>query len=179
VAAQRVRAGSTILAGAANLRRRCLDQAMTIHPDGPQVVSAHREIAAGAEPIFELIADPTEQPRWDGNNNLVASVEGRRVEALGEVFTMTTTKGNVRENHVVEFEEGRLMAWTPAAPGQQPWGHLWRWQLEPVDAGRTRVTHTYDWTNLTDETRFAKARSTTTDNLLASIDRLAALLDQV
>ncbi len=145
--------------------------------DDQQVVSAHREIAADAGAIFELIADPNEQPRWDGNDNLVKSVEGRRVQALGEVFTMTTTKGNVRENHVVEFEEGRLIAWTPAAPGQEPWGHLWRWQLEPLDEGRTRVTHTYDWTNLTDETRFAKARSTTPDNLQASIDRLAGLVE--
>ena len=148
-----------------------------MHIDDQQVVSAHCEIAAGAGAIFELIADPSEQPRWDGNNNLVEAVEGRRVQALGEVFTMTTTRGNVRENHVVEFEEGRLMAWTPSAPGHEPWGHLWRWQLEPLDAGRTRVTHTYDWTNLTDETRFARARSTTTDNLQASIDRLAALLE--
>ena len=38
--------------------------------DVPQVVSASREIAAGADQIFELIADPAQQPRWDGNNNL-------------------------------------------------------------------------------------------------------------
>jgi uncharacterized protein YndB with AHSA1/START domain len=33
------------------------------------VVSASREIAAGPGRIFELIADPAEQPRWDGNDN--------------------------------------------------------------------------------------------------------------
>ncbi|MGA8980016.1 MAG: SRPBCC family protein [Pedococcus sp.] len=144
----------------------------------PRVISAHREIAASAESIFELIADPTQQPRWDGNDNLNAAVGGRRVAAVGEVFTMTTTKGHVRENHVVEFEEGRLIAWTPAAAGEEPWGHLWRWELEPLDAGRTRVTHTYDWTALSDETRLVRARSTTADNLQASVDRLADLAEQ-
>lgn len=144
----------------------------------PRVISADREIAAGAEAIFELIADPAQQPRWDGNDNLAEPLESRRVEALGEVFTMTTTKGHVRENHVVEFEEGRLIAWKPAAVGQEPWGHLWRWQLEPLDAQRTRVTHTYDWTRLSDEARLARAQATTADNLQASVNRLADLAEQ-
>jgi len=84
---------------------------------------------------------------------------------------MTTTKGNVRENHVVEFEEGRLIAWRPAEPGQEPAGHVWRWELEPLGSSCTRATHTYDWTHLTDKKRFPRARSTTADKLDASIDR--------
>lgn len=156
---------------------RCLDEDMISGKDVPQVVSANREIAAAAERIFELIADPTHQPRWDGNDNLASAPDGRRVQALGEVFTMTTTKGNVRDNHVVEFEEGRLIAWRPAEPGQEPPGHLWRWELKPIDSSRTLVTHTYDWTDLTDEKRFPRARSTTADRLDASIDRLAALAE--
>jgi hypothetical protein len=90
---------------------------------------------------------------------------------------MTTTKGHLRENHVVELEEARRIAWKPAEPGQQPVGHLWRWELEPVDAERTRVTHTYDWTLLTDERRLSRARATTEDRLRASIDRLAELVE--
>jgi hypothetical protein len=46
-----------------------------------------------------------------------------------------------------------------------------------MDASRTRVTHTYDWTELTDEKRFARARATTADTLEASLDRLAALVE--
>ena len=90
---------------------------------------------------------------------------------------MTTTKGSVRENHVVEFEEGRRVAWTPAERGQRPPGHLWRWELEPIGPGRTRVTHTYDWTRLTDDRRLPRARATTADSLRASLDRLAALAE--
>ena len=142
-----------------------------------RVVSASRDVAAPPERIFELIADPRRQPSWDGNDNVAAAMTDDRVRAVGDVFVMRTTTGNVRENHVVEFEESRRIAWLPAEPGQQPPGHLWRWELEPLDASRTRVTHTYDWTNLTDENRFDRARATTSDKLQASLDRLADIAE--
>lgn len=150
---------------------------MTSDEEVPRVVSASREISTSSERIFELIADPAQQPRWDGNDNLAEAPSGQRVRAVGEVFTMTTTKGSVRENHVVEFDEGRLIAWKPAEPGQKPLGHLWRWELEPIDSSRTAVTHTYDWTELTDETRLPRALATTADRLQASVDRLGALAE--
>jgi uncharacterized protein YndB with AHSA1/START domain len=150
---------------------------MTRHSEDRRVVSASRVISASAGQIFELIADPTQQPRWDGNDNLSEASPGQRVAAVGDVFTMTTTKGNVRENHVVEFDEAQRIAWRPAEPGQEAPGHLWRWELEPIDSSRTRVTHTYDWTRLTDESRIPRARATTADKLQASLDRLAALVE--
>ncbi|MCA2219132.1 SRPBCC family protein [Jidongwangia harbinensis] len=150
---------------------------MTDHQETARVVSATRDIAAPADKIFELIADPAQQPRWDGNDNLAEATAGQRVRALGAVFTMTNTSGNVRENHVVEYDEGRRLAWTPAEPGQPAPGHLWRWELEPAGPARTRVTHTYDWSRLTDERRLDRARSTTADKLRASLDRLAALAE--
>jgi uncharacterized protein YndB with AHSA1/START domain len=149
---------------------------MTAEQDEPRVVSASREIAAGPGKIFELIADPAAQPRWDGNANLAEADAGQRVRRAGEVFTMTLTSGAVRENHVVEFEEGRRIAWMPSEVGRQQPGHLWRWELETAGTG-TRVTHTYDWSRLTDERRFERARATTSGKLRASLDRLAALAE--
>jgi uncharacterized protein YndB with AHSA1/START domain len=142
------------------------------------VVSASREIAAPADKIFELIADPSEQPRWDGNDNLAEADAGQRVRAVGDVFTMALTMGVLRDNHVVEFDEGRLIAWRPSEQGKKPPGHLWRWRLEPVDDSRTLVTHTYDWSRLTDKNRLPRARDTTSDKLRASIDRLAQLAER-
>jgi uncharacterized protein YndB with AHSA1/START domain len=150
---------------------------MSEHQDAARVVSASREIAAPATVVFELIAEPSMQPVWDGNQNLAAAPVGQRIRARGDAFLMTTLKGSQRENHVVEFEEGRLVAWTPAEPNRTPPGHLWRWELEPAGDGRTLVTHTYDWTKLTDERRIPKAASTTADNLRASLDRLAELAE--
>jgi uncharacterized protein YndB with AHSA1/START domain len=138
-----------------------------------QVVSVSRVVGAAPEVVFELIADPSRQPSWDGNDNLRSAEPGQRVRAVGDVFVMTLTVGAVRDNHVVEFEEARRIAWRPSEPGAQPPGHLWRWELEPHEDGGTLVTHTYDWTGLTDENRFARARATTPDKLRASLDRLA------
>ena len=146
--------------------------------DEHRVVNASRDVAGPAATIFELIADPAQQPRWDGNDNLAEAPTGQRVRKVGDVFTMTLTMGVDRENHVVEFEEGRLIAWRPSEPGAMPPGHLWRWQLEPIDDTHTRVIHTYDWSQLSDEKRLVRARATTPDRLQASLDRLAALVEQ-
>jgi uncharacterized protein YndB with AHSA1/START domain len=154
-----------------------LDCDMTdMESGGPdRIVSATRAVTASAGRIFELIADPSHHPSWDGNNNLASSASGQRVRQVGDVFTTTLTGGAVRENHVVEFIEGNQIAWRPAECGKQPPGHLWRWELNPVNAALTTVTHTYDWTALTDDTRVARARATTPEMLRASIDRLAKL----
>jgi uncharacterized protein YndB with AHSA1/START domain len=154
-----------------------LDGYVTINEDVPRVVTVSREISAEPARIFALIADPAQQPRWDGNDNLGNAVAGQRVRAAGAVFRMTLTGGSIRENHVVEFEEGRRIAWRPSPVGQRQPGHLWRWELESLGPGRTLVTHTYDWTQLTDQTRLERARWTTPDRLRASLDRLADLAE--
>lgn len=143
-----------------------------------RIVSASREIAAPAETIFELIADPRRQPEWDGNDNLVEVIKGDRVRAVGDVFAMRTTKGNHRDNLVVDFEEGRRIAWRPGSEGKVPAGHEWRWEVEPLTDDTSRVTHTYDWTDLTDEARMPRARATQEPQLRASLDRLATLAER-
>lgn len=150
---------------------------MADQDDTDRIVHASREIAAPAAAIFELIADPAAQPSWDGNDNLTQAEPGQRVRGVGDVFTMAITQGGVRENRVVEFEEGTLMAWRPSEPGSPPPGHLWRWRLEALGADRTLVTHTYDWTQLTDAKRMVRARATTADRLAASLARLAAVAE--
>jgi uncharacterized protein YndB with AHSA1/START domain len=142
-----------------------------------RVATASRVIAADHAAIFEHIADPARQPAWDGNDNLAAAAPGQRVSHVGDSFTMTLTLGTTRVNHVVEFVEGRRIAWQPAEPGHPPPGHLWRWELDPQADGTTLVVHTYDWTRLTDPGRLERARSTTPERLHASLDRLAALVE--
>ena len=120
--------------------------------DESRVVSASREIAAGLEQIFELIADPAQQPRWDGNDNLAEAAAGQRVRAVGDVFIMTLTgrSGPGEPRGRVRGRPPHRLA--PVRGGPQPAGHLWRWELVPLGDSRTRVTHTYDWTRLTDST---------------------------
>lgn len=144
----------------------------------PRVVQAQGVIQAPAEKIFGLIADPSKQPEWDGNDNLTKAEPGQRVTAVGDVFTMELTKGSFRENHVVEFAENELIAWKPSEVGQPQPGHLWRWELAVLDGDRTEVVHTYDWTQLTDPQRLERARRTTTTMLEGSIARLKQLVEE-
>lgn len=142
-----------------------------------RIVIAEREVHAPAATIFELIADPARQPQWDGNDNLDVATTSTRVRAVGDVFGMRTTKGKSKENRIVAFEEGRTIAWLTADAGHEPPGHIWRWDLEPLADGGTLVRHTYDWTGVTDEARWPRHRQTTSADLRASIDRLAALAE--
>ncbi|MDR2280085.1 MAG: SRPBCC family protein [Gordonia sp. (in: high G+C Gram-positive bacteria)] len=144
--------------------------------DSRRVISAQRTVTAPAEVIFELIADPTRQPEWDGNDNLRSAASGQRIHAVGDTFDTVLTTGDVRRNHVVEFTEGRLVAWQPSPVDAPRPGHLWRWEVTPTGDGAI-VTHTYDWTELHDTARQARAKATTVDKLAASVDRLAELAE--
>jgi uncharacterized protein YndB with AHSA1/START domain len=55
------------------------------------VCSASREIAAVPEMIFELIADPAQQPRWDGSDNLAVAAVGQRIQKRYERAHATTS----------------------------------------------------------------------------------------
>lgn len=143
-----------------------------------KVVTAEIEISAPAEAVFDLIADPQRQPEWDGNDNLGTAVEGQRVRGTGGSFITTLTKGVDRENHIVDFEEGRLIAWKPSEVGGEPFGQKWVWQIEPIGGGSVLVRHIYDWTKLRDPQRLSRAQSTTVANLLASLKRLKQLAER-
>ena len=74
---------------------------------------------------------------------LHGQVNGPERLGLGAQFGMSMTWHGVPyriHNTVVEFEEGRLIAW------RHFHRHVWRWELLPavVDEG-TSVTETFDW----------------------------------
>ncbi|WP_255316731.1 polyketide cyclase [Nesterenkonia sp. Act20] len=142
-----------------------------------RVVCARDVIRAIPTVVFEFLADPALQVEFDGNDNLSAAEHGQRVHGVGDIFTMALTNGKVRENHVVEFLEGELIAWKPSTMGEPPAGHLWRWALAATEDGATEVTHTYDWSQLHDQERMARAKSTTSAMLARSVARLKAVVE--
>src|SRR3546814_16735432 len=83
-----------------------------------KVASATREMAAPASRVFELIADPSRQPEWDGNENLRHAAPGQRVRSAGDVFSMTLNKGEVRANHGGAFVAGHRTGVRPPDPGR-------------------------------------------------------------
>jgi len=105
------------------------------------VISRSRVIAAPADKIFDLLADPAAHARFDGSGTVRAARGNPGRLSLGARFGMDMRHGVPYRvtNEVVEFEEGRRIAWRHAG------GHIWRYELEPVGEGaETRVTETFD-----------------------------------
>ncbi len=105
------------------------------------IVQASRIIAAPAAEIFDLLASPARHPEIDGSGT-VHGAQDRSPERLspGARFGMRMHAGLPYKilNEVVEFDEGKRIAWRHFG------GHVWRYVLEPVDTGRTRVTEQFD-----------------------------------
>lgn len=105
-------------------------------------VSITKTVRVPAARIFDALTDPAQHPLIDGSG----SVRGTRGESatrlrLGDTFGMDMRLGVPYPvtNRVVEYEEGKLIAWRHGA------GHRWRWELEPVDEQTTEVTETFDY----------------------------------
>lgn len=105
---------------------------------------AERTIAAPAATIFDLLADPAAHTRFDGSGTVQAARSGAPARlSLGAGFGMDMKMGVPYKitNTVVEFEEGRRIAWKHFG------GHVWRYLLEPQgDGSSTKVTEQFDWT---------------------------------
>ena len=107
-------------------------------PKAERKVSVSRVIAAPAQQIFDVLADPTKHPIIDGSGTLVGAKGNPPRLFLGAKFGMRMSFHATMRNKVVEFDEGKRIGWRHI--GQ----HVWRYELEPVDGG-TKVTETFDW----------------------------------
>ena len=112
-------------------------------------VSVERVVHATPERVFDLLADPRRHPEIDGSGTVRDAVEGPDRLSPGAVFGMRMKAGATYQmtNTVVEFEEGRRIAWQPrptkSLAGKAVGGRIWRYELEPVEGG-TRVRETWD-----------------------------------
>jgi uncharacterized protein YndB with AHSA1/START domain len=107
-------------------------------PKADRHVSTSRVIAAPAQDIFEVLADPAKHSIIDGSGSLVEAKGNPPRLFLGAKFGMKMSFHATMRNKVVEFEDGKQIGWRHI--GQ----HVWRYELETVDGG-TKVTETFDW----------------------------------
>lgn len=105
-----------------------------------RVVSASRLVPAPAQRVFDLLADPGRHPALDGSGSVRTLVRGPDRLFLGARFAMGMHLGvpYAIVNRVVEFEEGRRIAWTHVGRA------IWRYELEPAGPTSTRVTESFD-----------------------------------
>ncbi len=108
-----------------------------------RLVSESTTIAASPDVVFAIIADPRQHPRIDGSGSVRAVITGPDRLAQGATFGVSMKLFGLPykiRNRVVEFEDGRLIAWRHFG------AHRWRYELEPTADGGTRVTETFDYT---------------------------------
>jgi hypothetical protein len=127
--------------------------------DPAKVVSRSTIVPAPAQMIFDLLADPRRHNEIDGSGSVQsAQIDAPERLSLDATFGMQMKIG-VRykiTNTVVEFEEGKTIAWRHFG------GHIWRYILEPVDGG-TKVTEQFDW-NKSKSPLILKLRKSPQDN---------------
>jgi uncharacterized protein YndB with AHSA1/START domain len=121
-------------------------------------ISISRDVDAPAHEVFECLARPSEHAAIDGSGMLRGTDDRQVLSGVGDVFEMkmcNDTLGEyVMENHVVEFERDRRIAWEPVLKATEKpdvqdrigdRAHLrWGWELFPRPGGGTRVTEFYD-----------------------------------
>ncbi|HVX68419.1 MAG TPA: SRPBCC family protein [Mycobacteriales bacterium] len=126
------------------------------------VVSVSKRIEAPADRIFAVIADPDRHTELDGSGMLRGAEGAKPITGVGDRFLrqmyFDPLGGDYKmDNHVVEFEPNRRIAWAPAGADSAstqgdeftigvPAGHRWVFALEPDGPDATVVTQTYDCT---------------------------------
>ncbi|WP_159941536.1 MULTISPECIES: SRPBCC family protein [unclassified Nocardiopsis] len=105
-------------------------------------VSRSVVVDAPAKRIFDIIASPARHAEFDGSGTVLANLFGPERLRRGSEFGMDMEMFGVgyrMTNRVVEYEEDRLIAWRHFGP------HRWRYELEELSEGGTRVTETFDY----------------------------------
>jgi uncharacterized protein YndB with AHSA1/START domain len=117
--------------------------------ESPDVVSVERLIAAPADRIFELLADPSRHHDIDGSGSVRDAKESPPRLTMGAQFGMSMHLGMnySMTNEVIEFDDGKRIAWQTRPSGRFQGrffgGRIWRYELEPADGG-TLVRESWD-----------------------------------
>lgn len=148
-------------------------------------VTASRTIDAPASTIFEVLSNPERHAELDGSDMVQSDDKTDRITAVNQVFTMNMSwekmGGDYKtENHVIGFDENKLLAWKTAPEGQQPPGWEWVWELESQGSDTTEVSVTYDWSSVTDKEVLKRVSfpAVSQEALESSLSNLASTVSQ-
>jgi uncharacterized protein YndB with AHSA1/START domain len=158
-------------------------------------VTVERVIHAPPAVIFDILADPTQHSAIDGSHavkkpktpsqprlsqgatfvmRMRVRPEGHHPAQLLQVVVAALSRGRLT-NTVVEFQEGRRIAWRNFGR------HVWRYQLEPAgQPDTTIVRETFDYSTNTFPPLLELVGFPTKNReaMEATLDRLAQLVEQ-
>jgi hypothetical protein len=119
-----------------------------------------RTIPAAASDIFRVISDPAGHVAID-SSGMLQSHTGEPAKQSGDTFVIHMDReslGDYPLGHydvtvtIGTFEADREINWTIVGVVKPPIGHVYGYQLEPVEGG-TKVTSYYDWSDIHEEWR--------------------------
>ena len=150
---------------------------MSSTPTNSDIATVERTIAAPADKIFALIADPTRHHEIDGSGTVRDAKEPPQQLTLGSKFGMAMKMGIAysMENEVIEFEHDRRIAWqTRPSIGLLRsiiGGRIWRYELTPVEGG-TLVRESWDISQEKVKRSVKPLRGKTIENMTKTLERI-------
>ena len=115
-------------------------------------------VEAPAAAVFAVLADPATHAAIDGTGWVRDALDGERLTRTGQMFRMGMYHDNHPDKHyemankVIAFEPDRAIGWEPGQAGDDGevefGGWTWHYYLEPAGPQQTRVTLTYDWSEV-------------------------------
>ena len=118
-------------------------------------IEVQRTIPVGADRIFAVLRDPHGHVAID-SSGMLQDAEGEPASAVGDTFVIHMDREALNDYPlgkydvtvvITEFEPDQTIAWTIEGQIKPPIGHVYGYQLEPVEEG-TLVTSFYDWSNI-------------------------------
>jgi uncharacterized protein YndB with AHSA1/START domain len=144
------------------------------------VETVERMIPAPPEKIFDLLADPRRHHDIDGSGTVREAKNAPERLTLGSKFGMSMKAGisYSMSSEVIEFEDGRRIAWQTRGSGRlgsRMGGRIWRYTLEPVDGG-TLVRESWDISQEKTKFMVRLARKRTRASMEATLERIQQLV---
>lgn len=117
-------------------------KAEIINTGNPRIAAARIVLNKPASELFDFIANPKNHPKIDGSKMVRGKAYGPKRLSMNSWFVMRQLRfGKIpylMPNKVVEFEEGKLIAWRNASPSR------WRYEFVAQSDGITQVTQYLD-----------------------------------
>lgn len=117
-------------------------------------MSATLIVAAPAEVVFAILADPSSHAAIDGTGWVQEAIDRERLTEVDQIFRMAMYHPNHPDggyrvaNKVHVVDPPRTIGWFTGQEkdgGHTFGGWFWRYDLTPLGPAETEVTHTYDW----------------------------------